>query len=66
MNAQPFRPRDGDYVMNFPQERPGDKQTARDVMKRNGCKAIRFQLDRGTLIAHGYIGRIEGAEVEEL
>ncbi len=65
--------RAGDYVMNFPVERPGDRQTARDAMKRNGCRAIRFEkLDQhtegveGTLIAHGYVARMASGDVEEL
>lgn len=67
MNAQPFTAKPGDYCMNFPQERDGDRQTARDVMKRNGCHSIRFELlESGTLIAHGYIGRLSGMNVEGL
>ena len=59
--------RPGDYAMNFPIERPGDRQTAKDAFRRNGCKSVRFeQREGGMLIAHGYIGRIEGAGVENL
>lgn len=68
----------GDYVMNFPVERAGDRQTAREAMKRNGCRAIRFECNEVTLtidrkevqgknlVAHGYVARIEGNEVEAL
>jgi hypothetical protein len=63
----PFKFRDGDYAMNFPHERDGDRTTARDAMKRNGCRAIRFErLPTGTLVAHGYIARVDGPEVEQL
>jgi hypothetical protein len=66
MNAT-IRPRDGDYVMNFPHEREGDRTTARDVMRRNGCRSIRFELHaNGMLIAHGYIARLDGPGVEGL
>jgi hypothetical protein len=65
--------RAGDYVMNFPVERPGDRTTAREAMKRNGCRCIRFEsLDphtegvAGTLIAHGYVARMAGNGVEGL
>ena len=66
MNTAPIKFRDGDYAMNFPQERPGDRTTARDVMKRNGCRAIRFEMHGATLVAHGYIGPMSGPGVEEL
>jgi nitrous oxide reductase accessory protein NosL len=69
MNATPapFIARSGDYAMNFPQERDGDRKTARDVMKRNGCRSIRFEkLDNGVLVAHGYIGPMSGPGVEDL
>lgn len=81
----PTQLRAGDYVMSFPIERPGDRDAARMVMRRNGCRAIRFELhgacDRvvdhktqelkqeavpGTLVAHGYIGRMQGPGVEDL
>lgn len=59
--------RPGDYAMNFPQERESDRATARDVMRRNGCKSIRFEkTDTGVLIAHGYIGRLDGPGMEGL
>lgn len=82
--APPTTMRTGEYVMNFPVERPGDRDTARQAMKRNGCRCIRFELhgvlerivnekgevvqeeSPGTLIAHGYVGRIAGNEVESL
>lgn len=71
--APPTTLRAGDYVMNFPVERDGDRQTAREAMKRNGCRTIRFEAlephmegERGTLIAHGYVGRMAGNEVESL
>jgi hypothetical protein len=71
--APPTSLRAGDYVMNFPVERPGDRDTARQAMKRNGCRAIRFELLEphtegvaGTLIAHGYVARMAGALVEDL
>lgn len=71
--APPTSLRAGDYVMNFPVERDGDRQTARDAMKRNGCRSIRFESldphtegEKGTLIAHGYVGRMAGNEVEAL
>ncbi len=67
MNPAPFKPRDGDYARNFPQERDGDRATARDVMRRNGCRSIRFEKHpNGTLVAHGYVARIEGENVEGL
>ncbi len=74
MNGTPTSsPRAGDYVMNFPIERPGDRDTARQAMKRNGCAAIRFEALEphtkgvaGTLIAHGYVARMAGNEVEAL
>ena len=79
MNHPPTTLRAGDYVMNFPVERPSDRQTARDAMRRNGCRAIRFEChditvpdehgqDREavTLVAHGYVGRLAGPGVEEL
>jgi hypothetical protein len=82
--APPTSLRAGDYVMNFPVERPGDRNTAREAMKRNGCRTIRFELHGflervvnekgelvqqeapGTLIAHGYVARMAGNEVEAL
>lgn len=71
--APPTTLRAGDYVMNFPIERPGDRDTAREAMKRNGCRTIRFEAlephsegARGTLIAHGYVGRMAGNGVEAL
>lgn len=76
--APPTTLRAGDYVMNFPVERPGDCATAREAMKRNGCRAIRFErneiaLDspKGvvkafTMVAHGYVARMVGNEVEPL
>lgn len=64
MNPAPLKP--GDYAMNFPVERQGDRQTAKDVMRRNGCRAIRFEKDGALLIAHGYISPVQGHEVEEL
>lgn len=71
--APPTSLRAGDYVMNFPVERSGDRDTARQVMKRNGCRAIRFEAlesqtegEAGTLIAHGYVARMAGNEVEAL
>ena len=79
MNAAPFQLRSGDYVMNFPVERPSDRDTARQVMRRNGCRAIRFechgitvpdengkQVEAKTMVAHGYVGRMTGPGVEEL
>lgn len=70
--------RTGDYVMNFPVERPGDRDTARQAMKRNGCRVIRFEVspttvdghdgrpvDAERLIAHGYVARMAG-DVEDL
>lgn len=63
----PIQYRTGDYVMNFPQEREGDRTTAKDVMRRNGCRSIRFELHKdGILIAHGYTSRMSGAGVEDL
>jgi hypothetical protein len=57
----------GEYVMNFPTERVGDRDTARQVMRRNGCKSIRFELNEaGLLTAHGYVARVEGPAVEGL
>jgi hypothetical protein len=76
--APPTSLRAGDYVMNFPVERPGDRQTARDAMKRNGCRCVRFEqteididspkgvIKAHTLIAHGYVARMAGNEVEAL
>lgn len=71
--APPTTLRCGEYVMNFPVERPGDRDTARQAMKRNGCLCIRFEAlesqtegEAGTLIAHGYVGRMAGNEVESL
>lgn len=68
MNIQPPSSlKCGDYVMNFPIERPGDRATARDVMRRNGCRSIRFELfDSGLLSAHGYVARMQGPNTEEL
>lgn len=77
--APPTSLRAGDYVMNFPIERPGDRDTARQAMKRNGCRAIRFEavdvtldgpdgkpVEAVTVIAHGYVARMAGNEVEDL
>jgi hypothetical protein len=71
--APPTSLRAGDYVMNFPVERSGDRNTAREAMKRNGCRTIRFESlppaiegEQGTLIAHGYVARMAGNEVEAL
>jgi hypothetical protein len=77
--APPTSLRAGDYVMNFPVERPGDRATAREVMKRNGCRTIRFEVypitvdgpdgrpvEAKSVIAHGYVGRMAGNEVESL
>lgn len=66
ISQPPVQIRPGDYAMNFPRERDGDRQTAKDAMKRNGCKAIRFEKRGELLIAHGYIGRMSGPEVEDL
>lgn len=80
MNAPPPTSlRAGDYVMNFPLERPGDRDTARAAMRRNGCRTIRFEstpttvdgpdgkpVDATLLIAHGYVARMAGNEVEAL
>jgi len=43
--APPTSLRAGDYVMNFPLERPGDRDTARQAMKRNGCRCVRFEVN---------------------
>lgn len=76
--SPPTSLRAGDYVMNFPLERDGDRDTAREAMKRNGCRTIRFESNeiefessRGvikgrTMIAHGYVARMAGNEVEAL
>lgn len=76
--APPTSLRAGDYVMNFPLERPGDRDTARQAMKRNGCRCIRFEqsevqidspkgpIQAFTLVAHGYVARMAGNEVESL
>ncbi len=62
--------RAGDYAMNFPLERPGDRDTARQVMRRQGCRSIRFEVlgeaPAQGMVAHGYIGRMTGPGVEEL
>lgn len=43
------------------------RASARDTMKRQGCKSIRFELlETGQLVAHGYVGRMSGPNVEEL
>lgn len=64
---EPTEPPCGEYVMNFPLERTGDRETARQAMKRNGCRCIRFESrDGGLLIAHGYLARIQGQNVEAL
>jgi hypothetical protein len=66
-NYAPGAPRIGEYVMNFPTERSGDRDTARQVMRRNGCRSIRFEkFDSGLLVVHGYIGRLSGPGVEDL
>ncbi len=66
-NYAPGAPRTGEYVMNFPIERSGDRDTARQVMRRNGCKSIRFELlESGRLTAHGYVARVDGLGVEGL
>ncbi len=75
----PIQLRAGDYVMNFPIERQSDRDTARQAMKRNGCKTIRFESSEVEIVnhenklvpakrltAHGYVGRIQGPGVEEL
>jgi hypothetical protein len=66
----PTSMRAGDYVMNFPIERPGDRDTARTVMRRNGCRSIRFDVlgepPATGIVAHGYVGRMSGPGVEEL
>lgn len=75
----PTSMRAGEYVLNFPVERAGDTATARDAMRRNGCKCIRFERtevmvadEKGVerpakrLVAHGYVGRVSGPGVEEL
>lgn len=76
--APPGAPRAGDYCMNFPVERPGDRDTARQAMKRNGCRAIRFEASEiqletpegpkqaFMLVAHGYVARMAGNEIEAL
>lgn len=44
-----------------------DMVGARETMKRQGCKSIRFELlQTGQLVAHGYVGRMSGPNVEDL
>lgn len=62
--AQPMRP--GDYAKQFPRDTPEERAFARDVMRRQGCRSIRFELHGALLIAHGYVGRFESQNVEDL
>jgi hypothetical protein len=48
--APPTSLRAGDYVMNFPVERPGDRATARQAMKRNGCRSHPLRDSRASQV----------------
>lgn len=59
--------RAGDYAKRFPKTSAADKDLARQLMRRQGCKSIRFETTpQGELVAHGYVARFEGANVEPL
>lgn len=66
MNAPPeMRP--GDYAKSFPIDTAEERKLARQLMRGQGCKSIRFETHpSGVLIAHGYVGRFEGPQVEHL
>ncbi len=59
--------RAGDYAQRFPLDTLDGRKLARESMRRNGCRSIRFEVNQsGALIAHGYVGRFEGPHVEDL
>lgn len=63
----PTQMRAGDYGKRLVADTPDERAFARDAMRRQGCKSIRFEHhSSGAFIAHGYVGRFEGAEVEQL
>lgn len=63
----PFEMRPGDYAKRFPRDTVEERAIARQVMRSQGCKSIRFEpTESGPLIAHGYVGRFEGPNVEDL
>jgi hypothetical protein len=63
----PNEMRAGDYAKRSPKDTPDERSLSRDAMRRQGCKSIRFEVTgAGELIAHGYVGRFEGAHVEAL
>lgn len=64
--AQPVSVPDGEYAKQFPADTPADRGYARDVMRRQGCKSIRFVMAGERMVAHGYVARIEGPGVEPL
>lgn len=59
--------RSGDYAKRLRSATDAEKQIGRDIMRGQGCKSIRFVANGdGSLTAHGYVGRFEGPEVEQL
>lgn len=58
--------RAGDYAMRLPVDSLDGRKLSRESMRRNGCRSIRFEINNGALIAHGYVGRFEGLNVEDL
>lgn len=67
MTAPPKEMRAGDYAKRMPTSTASDKQIARDIMRGQGCKSIRFEENGdGSMTAHGYVGRFDGQSVEHL
>jgi hypothetical protein len=59
MSLNPFEspaPRCGDYVVIRASDTPEQRLDAEQLLARNGCKGVRFEvLDDGRLQAHGYL-----------
>lgn len=65
--APPREMRAGDYAKRMANTSDSEKAIARTIMRGQGCKSIRFQANGdGSMTAHGYVGRFEGAEMEQL
>lgn len=64
MNLQEFKA--GDYVYNAGRDSEDARVCSRQVMQRNGCKTLRFELrereDSIQLVCHGYVAALQGQE----
>lgn len=54
-----FGPKEGDYLYNAGLDSPDSRRYCHEVMKRNGCKTLRFELrpqaDQTMMVCHGYL-----------